>query len=428
VDSLARLFRVDGYEVKDVKVSFRDKTVVAVLERSAGKSGNCHRCGCFLDRKRGQHRLRIQTLSVMGFATHIEFWRLKGHCSNCQKARSEHVSFLAEESPHLTQVYADWLGEMCEFAATSRVAEFCSQSNMRIRRVDFGRLRRLLKNYKIPEVEAISVDEVYARKKSQFKGESRDKRFFTVVSDLKTHRVIWVSEGRSKEALDQFFALIGTQAAKRIKVAAMDQYDGYAISVRENCPNAKVVWDRFHIMKGFEEALNEARKDLHGELEAKDPKFRLTMGRYRFLFLKKASRRTDEEADHISQVMTDNHDFIRLELIKERMLTFFDQPTEDDGKDVLDEITMWIWQSQFKPLMTWIDNLHKGWDTLKNYFQFRVTSALSEGQNNVIKSLKRRAFGFRNMDYFRLKIMQVCGYLNSRFVGKAIGKTVTVPT
>lgn len=58
----------------------------------------------------------------------------------------------------------------------------------------------------------------------------------------------------------------------------------------------------------------------------------------------------------------------------------------------------------------------QGWATVKNYFRFRVTSALSEGINNVIKMLKRRAFGYRNMEYFRLKILQVCGYLNSRFI------------
>lgn len=66
--------------------------------------------------------------------------------------------------------------------------------------------------------------------------------------------------------------------------------------------------------------------------------------------------------------------------------------------------------------MKWHNHLEKGWLTLKNYFKYRVTSALSEGQNKLIKMLKRRAFGYRNMLYFRLKIMQVCEYLNSRFV------------
>lgn len=120
-----------------------------------------------------------------------------------------------------------------------------------------------------------------------------------------------------------------------------------------------------------------------------------------------------------------NQAFLRLEVIKERMVTFFDQPTEAEAKEVFEELGAWIWQAQFKPLMKWYDNFEKGWDTAVNYFRFKVTSALSEGHNNVIKMLKRRAFGYRNMEYFRLKIMQVCGYLNSRFIPNVNSLTCT---
>jgi transposase len=87
---------------------------------------------------------------------------------------------------------------------------------------------------------------------------------------------------------------------------------------------------------------------------------------------------------------------------------------------VFDEVGDWIWQAQFKPLMRWHNQLEAGWETLKNYFEWRVTTSLSEGINNVIKSIKRRGFGYRNMQYFKLKIMQVCGYLNSKFIPTAV--------
>lgn len=97
-------------------------------------------------------------------------------------------------------------------------------------------------------------------------------------------------------------------------------------------------------------------------------------------------------------------------------MTFFYAPDEVHARKIFDEVGDWIFQLRFEPLMKWHNNLEAGWDTLRNYFRHRYTSALSEGQNNVIKMLKRRAFGYRNMLYFRLKIMQVCGYLNSRYV------------
>ena len=143
---------------------------------------------------------------------------------------------------------------------------------------------------------------------------------------------------------------------------------------------------------------------------------RLSRGQYRFMFLKKAHRRTDQEKLHIDDVLKANERFAKLELIKERMLTFFDQQDEDSARAIFEELGEWIWQAHFKPLMDWYRKFEGGWQTIKNYFRYRVTSALSEGINNVIKMLKRRAFGYRNMQYFRLKIMQVCGYLNSRYI------------
>jgi hypothetical protein len=79
---------------------------------------------------------------------------------------------------------------MCEFAPVSRVAEMVSEGNMTVRRIDFKRMKRMLRHYNIPEVTHIAVDEVYARKKKKFTDEDRDQRFFTVITDLRTRRVI----------------------------------------------------------------------------------------------------------------------------------------------------------------------------------------------------------------------------------------------
>lgn len=413
--SLSRIFKFDGYKTIDVKVSTKDETVEIQIERNSDKSFKCHRCGCFLGRKRGQHRIKIRHLSIMEFDTYITFWRLKGDCRKCGKARSEQVDLISTETPHYSTQFADWMGMMCEFAAVSRVADFCSEGNMSVRRVDFNRMKRLLKSYKIPKVRRIAVDEVYARKKPQ-DGENRNKRFFTIVSDLDTRRVVWVSEGRSKEALDQFYALIGKRMCRDIIVVAMDQFEGYASSTKENCKYAKIVWDRFHLMQNFEIAVNETRKDLHNKLCKDDPLVKLTRGKYRYIYLKKSSRRSKEEQNQIQEVINKNKDFFTLELIKERMIAFFDQRNVVEAKEVLDELTVWIWQGGFEPLIRWAKSFHAGWETVKNYFDIRVTSALAEGINNVIKTIKRQAYGFRNMEYFRYKIMQVCGYLNTKYI------------
>ena len=270
--------------------------------------------------------------------------------------------------------------------------------------------------YKIPKVSRISVDEVYARSKKYHPKESRDNQFFTIICDLDTRRVIWVSESRSKKALDEFFHIIGNERCNEITVVAMDQHDPYKASVEQHCPKATVVWDRFHIMQTFENAVNEDRAWLHQYVCSGDQK-QLTRGKFKQLFLKRSDRRTKVEARHIRDVMRDNEDFLYLELIKEGMFDLYRSEDEWKAREKFVELGEWIRQCpHFHTLKKWWENFNKGWATFKNYFQHRVSSSLSEGQNNVIKAIKRRGFGYRNMAYFKLKILQVCGFLNSRYV------------
>lgn len=414
-----RFLAVKGYDILDFKEYLSKGRIEVHLERTEGEGWRCSRCGTELGAERGHYRVKMEGMPITGYRTYYYLWRYKGHCGKCKKARTEGSEFISQETPHLTQDYSWWIGRLCEIGAVSRVAELLGLNEVTTWRIDFARMKRMLAFYKIPEVKRISVDEVYSRKKPKFKGESRDERFFTIVSDLDTRRVIWVSPGRRKESLDQFFILIGSEACKKIEVVATDLHDAYAVSVKEYCPNATVVWDRFHIMQIFEQAVNETRKDLHAEQARGSEMHRLTRGGFRFMFLKKASRRTEEETKHIDDVLKENEQFAKLELIKERMLTIFYERDEEAAKKVFEEIGRWIWQCYFKPLQKWYNNFEKGWDTFKNYFTYRITSSLSEGINNVIKVLKRRGYGYRNMLYFRLKIMQVCGYLNSKYVSQS---------
>lgn len=413
---IPRFLQFEGYETLDFKEFLSQGYIEVPLEAKADRRRLCSRCEEELTVERGRYPVKLRGLAVLQFRLIVKLWRYKGYCPNCKKSRTEKVDFIAKESPHLTQDFADFIGNVCEIAPVSRVAEMFGLNELTTWRIDFRRLKKLLSKYPIPKVTAISVDEVYARKKSKYKGESRNRKFFAVISDLRTHKVIWVSESRDTEALEQFYILIGEEACKEITVVAQDQHEDYTKATRRHCPNATIVWDRFHIMKNFEEALNEQRKELHGEQAKGSELSRLTRGKFRFLFLKKDSRRTNEEKSHINDVLSNNEYFLKLELIKERMVTFFDETSAVSAKTIFEEIGEWIWQSGFGHLMDWYRKLEQGWDTLKNYFVYRVTTSLSEGINNVIKTLKRRAYGYKNMWYFRLKIMQVCGYLNSRYV------------
>lgn len=407
---------IPGFQIKDIKEWLNKGHIDIYLKQELNTSPQCYRCNVLLSRITGNYRQKIQTMPILSYKTFLHIKRRKGYCPCCKKIRAEHLEFIAPETPHLTREYAWWLGRMCEISAVSRAGELAGINKMTMHRLDFARLKRMFQHYKIPKVSRISVDEVYARRKKYGKKESRDKRFFTIICDLDTRRVIWVSESREKAALDEFFKVIGPERCKEIKVVAMDQHDSYKASVKEYCPKATIVWDRFHIMQTFNQAIDEDRKWLHrykcdGEVK------RLTRGKFKRLFVKKAAKRSQAEGRHISDVLKDNEEFAYLELIKEGMHQLYESENEWQAREKFVQIGEWIRDcSHFFELKKWWKNFNSGWNTFKNYFNHPVSSSLSEGQNNTIKVLKRRGYGYRNMAYFKLKILQVCGFLNSRFV------------
>lgn len=410
---LPRVFNFAKYKTQDTKEYLSKRLIEIHLVRDPEAELNCRKCGSSMSRGHGSYKIRIQHMPIFMNHCYLVLRRQRGWCKSCKCVRSEKVDFISEESPHKSVEYAWWVGRLCEVAPVHEVSKVLNESSTTTWRLDYKRMKRMLGKYKIPKARRICVDEVYTRRKKK-KGETRDDLFFTVICDLETRRVIWVSSSRRKEALDEFFLIIGKKSCEDIEVVACDQHEAYRVSVEEHCKNATLVWDRFHIMQNFDDALNETRKELHGESAKGSETRRLARGKFRFMFLKNASKRTKKEQVHLNELIRENDQFLKLEIIKEAMHEFYRAESVEDAKTIFENIGDWIWQAGFKSLMKWHNNLEKGWDILKNYFKYRVTSALSEGMNNVIKTLKRSGYGYRNMHYFKLKILQKCGYLNSR--------------
>jgi transposase len=410
--SLAPFFQFEGYKVAELEGHPAIGEFNVELVRKDTKPALCHVCGTSLGVSRGRHRVVVKDTPVFSCPIEIRFWREKGHCTKCKKARSEKVDFLSTETPHLTAYYAWWLGRLSEITSVKQAAHFVHEAPQTLWRIDFARLKNMMTKYNIPNATRIGVDEVYARKKKH-PGESRDDLFFTVIIDLVSRRVIWVSDSRKREALEEFFEKIGPERCKKIEVVAVDQHEEYAKAIRSYCSRAKIVWDRFHIVRNFLDAVNETRKAIIAKLPNAKKKL-ITSKVRKFLFLTKGVRRKPEDQATLEEALKDNEELAKLELIKERMISFFDAENETEGRKVFAQVGRWIREADFKPLFNWWKFMRGGWLTLRNYFKDRITSALSEGMNNVVKSIKRRSFGFRNMEYFKLKIMQVCGMLNSR--------------
>jgi transposase len=139
-------------------------------------------------------------------------------------------------------------------------------------------------------------------------------------------------------------------------------------------------------------------------------------GKFKFILSKRADRRTEDEKRKLEDVAADNKIFLDLELIQESVFEIFRHNNAEDARKQFETTGEWIMKAGFPSLRNWFRHLEPNWDMIAGYYGSPVTSALSEGINNVIKTIKRRAYGYPNMDYFKLKIMQACGLLNSNYM------------
>jgi len=407
-----------GFCVKDIKEFHQTQHMQIILEKAEGKVQLCSACGHKLGHYHHQYAMEVRHLKVFNWTASLVFFREQRHCSNCKKVRSELIEWLCPKSPHITMELSWWINRMSEITSVLQVSKLESVDKMACYRVDHYILKRLLQGYQVPELTHIAVDEVYARSpKQQEKGETRDDLFLTVIVDLKTHKVVWVADSRRKEALDEFFRIIGKESCEKIKVVATDQHKGYSESVAEYCINAVVVLDRFHLVQNFNEALNEDRKDELTQIDPEGQMGDLMNGKYKCKFLTKAKNRSPSDQKHIAYVTRLNKKMAQLEIIKEHFHKVFDAPTMLDAKIILAEMYQWSMDIHARGVFNWIRNILKD-PRFWNYFEHRFTSGVIEGTNRAIKGLKWQAYGYKDMEYFKLKIMQKVGYLNSRFALK----------
>jgi len=409
-----------GFRVLDIKESQAAKTMEICLQAEEGKTHLCSRCGGRMGAQKDRYWVTARHLRVFDWQVTVSFWREKRWCPHCKKTRSEWIEWLCPTSPHVTMELSWWINRLSEVTSVLQASHLESVDKMTCYKADKYILQRLLQGYAIPKVTHIAVDEVYARSRKQLKpGEKRDDLFFTVIVDIRTHKVIWVSASRRAEALEQFFEILGPDACKDIKVVATDQHDGYTQATEKYCPQAVVVLDRFHLVKNFNEALNEDRKDELAKIDPEGEMGDLMNGKYRYVFLTKAANRTGRDQKHIATVMRLNQKIAKLEIIKEHFHKIFDAPTKLDAQVMLAEIYQWSLDAKATNVFNWVLSVLKDY-RFWNYFEHRYTSGVIEGINRAIKGLKWQAYGYKDMAYFMLKIMQKVGYLNHRNYLKAI--------
>ena len=390
LDAFKKLFYFEGYIICGISVD--TEKAVATLKRT-DKTCKCPKC----KRRCSIIELYIRTirdLDICGRRCCIVLETCHVKCS-CGYYGIEKLDFL-DKYARYTKRFVEYVAYLCQKMSLKDVAEITKINWKTAKRIDKEELQKLVKDLKNANPKRIGIDEIAYEK---------GHKYLTIVRDLDLRRVIWVTEGRAKEDLDKFFINLGKKKCKRIIVAVIDMWKPYIASIKEHT-NAEIVFDKFHVSKKINEAVDKIRKK---EFAKADKEERINMKHKRFLILSRRKNLKPEEVESLDILMQQNNPLYIAYLMKEQGMDVFDETDPING---VARIHKWI----DNVILTGIEEFNSVIETIKtylygivNYFKYKITNAASEGFNTKITVLKRRAYGFRDLEYFKLKILQSCG-------------------
>ncbi len=393
-----------NFEVVDCKVS--DQEVVWQIQHREGAVYICKSCGL---EHTTCHDTKTVTLRGVPFGKKACKWVIKFArilCTCKLRVRNEKLVFRASHHK-LTQRFVDHVEQvLCSKMFTvADVARLFELDYSTVYKIDHEVLRRLVQELKIPDPINIAVDE-----KSFQKGHS----YVTVVTDCDIQKVIWVSEGNRKESLDQFFQILGPERCAKVKTVSKDLHKPYAISCSEYIPQALQVADPFHVVKKLNKAMDDCRKELSVGSALAVGKRRL-ISSLQWVMRYKQENLPEKHLESLTKLAEINEPLFHAYLHKESFYEFFHfRPSEVKPAEKF--LIDWIvdaWKSQLRPLQEFGEYIERNTQVLLNIILTGRSSAISEGINRKIQVLKSMAYGYRNINYFMLKIMQRCGVLGS---------------
>jgi transposase len=348
--------------------------------------------------------IRVEDLPLCGKRVFLYVPKRKVRCPKDDKIRVEQFGWMRGR---FTTRFAEQVYRLTSITTNAEAGWFLNLDDETVYRIDRSMLEELAneKLSPVPMPSAMSVDEVAWQKWH---------RYVTNVVDIEKRKVIWNHNGRGKSTLDAFFKALGKDNASKIDAVACDGAKGFLSSIKKHAKNALVVLDHYHVKSYLNDALDTVRKEqLKQARKDKDESLAdLLHCRKRFILMQ--GRPSEKQRNILDQLAELNDVVYRAMLLKEQ---FFEIYRTDSKKSAQVGLRQWIsaaLASNILPFRELAMKFFRKRHFILNYFQQRITSAVSEGINNKIKRLKRMAYGYKDVSYFLLKIHQHCGLLNPR--------------
>lgn len=393
------LLELQGYSASKIEVAdFKGKPEIQVyIQRSdQSRCSVCHRELPIYD-TRVRH---IQHASVLCRPVILVLSLRRTNCPKCG-VKTEHQSIAEGIKRHSRSLEKMTLkfSEKLDNYSIAKLLGFSQSTIYRIDKAGLETLEQWLRG-NVPKPAHVSIDEV---------AHKRRHHYTTVLTNQEDAKVMDISLGKSKQSATSLFRKWDDKL-RWVETISMDFSQSYIGAVCESFSEHYIVFDRFHFSRIVNRHLEQIRRDIQRQLTDKDR--RHCKKHSRWLALRRLQNSNSKQLGALEQMKLDNQPLYEAYLLKEMLLSVFDEDIHKDEAEqrLLDWCSI-VDKGQFAPFVRLAKQIRQRLHILLNWFKYHISNAKAEAVNNVIKSLLKRAYGYKDFEYFRLKVLQKCGYL-----------------
>ncbi|MDQ6991281.1 MAG: ISL3 family transposase [Mariprofundaceae bacterium] len=394
-----------GYEYQRTHYAGGEVSFVIKEKKSHLRCAICESRNVIL---RGSHLRRFRTLPIGNRPVWIEYAVPRLECSDCQSIRQARIRF-ANGSVRYTRRFRTLVLILSRHMTIKAVADYLHVGWDLVKDIQKKHLLRRYGRPNIRKLKRIAIDEIYMGKGSGY---------LTVVLDLQRGVVVHVGNGKSGEALEKFWRRL-KRAKVELEVVATDMGSPFIKSARDNQPGAVNVVDHFHVIKLFNEKLTTLRRDM--QRDAEDAQLKEVLKGTRWLLLmstEKLNAKSEDARERLNKALALNEPLAKAYYLKDELRMIWHQANKKEASRAL---TDWIQKAEVAGvamLKSFARTLARLRHAILAYYDFDgLSSGPMEGSNNKIKTIHKTAYGYRDMEFFKLKILSMHESRKDAFAG-----------
>jgi transposase len=389
---VTRVLRLAGCEVHRWEADELTGTLTLWVRRR-GEVYVCGGCGRW---RRDVHSGRERRVRDLPWGTWTVWLVVDVHRVRCRRCgvRTERIPWLAGKARY-TARFESAVAQECEQAPVSRVATRWGLAAETVRQLDKRVLRRWAAGRPRKPLRYLGVDELFV---------GREVQFLTVVSDLESGEPIWMGRERKRETLDQFFAArLPPRRRRAVRAVCVDMWEPFRLSLQVHLPRARLVYDKFHVLRHASDAVDETRR---AEFFRQGRAARGLVRGKRWLLLRSWTHLDREDRQSLRELFALNRRLAKTYLLKEQLAQLWTYTYEGNARRFL---TTWLralrWQRlpAFQKLARLLTRHLEG---ILNYCHEKVPFGVVEAINGNLRAMLRRGRGYRDHEYLLLKVQR----------------------